>query len=88
MVTERELQEDFETALDSVICFCGNYKRMAQLFCFQCYDSLPTAWQGQVYAATITYDTKALSQQYDAAREWLRRSHSARFPSLDSAQLS
>lgn len=44
MVTEQKLRADYEHALDCVICFCGNYKRIGKPFCFQCWDRLP--WYG------------------------------------------
>ena len=66
MVTEYQLIEIYQYALDCVICFCGNYKRMGKPFCFQCWDSLPSNWKtdnGVIFHG---------AHEYDAAKQWLK----------------
>jgi hypothetical protein len=84
VVTETELRERLEDALDDILCFCGNYKRMGKPFCFRCFDALPRNWQSvmRVMKDGICQDCP---HQYDAAREWLKQYRSARFQDRDSA---
>ncbi len=88
MQIHEQLHEQLLDALDDVICFCGNYKRMGKPFCFQCFDSLPKDWQLRIAQSVIRHLVTEQSHQYDAAREWLKKFHSSRFPSRDSAPLS
>ena len=88
MVTEQELRETYEHALECVICFCGNYKRMGKPFCFRCFDSLPSDWQGQYSIYTsLRYDRSStmLPHHYDAAKQWLKAKRGPS-PSQDSLQ--
>ena len=73
MVTEAELKEALELALNSVLCFCGNHKRMDKPLCFQCWDSLPGNWKQTKW-------TERTPEAYAAACEWLIKHYPGRFP--------
>lgn len=71
--TQQQLQEQLEDALNSVLCFCGNHKRIAKPFCFQCWDSLPQDWKLILQGSTTRLHINCAppAHTYDAAKEWL-----------------
>lgn len=73
MVTEQQLHEALQDALNSVLCFCGNHKRMNKPFCFQCYDLLPVFWQTAFRHQSASMYHTNLIHCYDAASEYLRK---------------
>ena len=82
------MRDNLEYALDCVLCFCGNHKRVGKPFCFQCFDLLPYNWQHimrPVYNGDFYPD---IIHEYAAACDWLRKHYSARFPGPDNAPLS
>lgn len=86
VITEQDLRAQLEQALDSVLCFCGNHKRIGKPLCFQCFDSLPKDWQLAIaYGPTACLEHNQI-HTYDSAREWLRKHYSERFLDLDSGQ--
>ncbi len=87
MVTGEQLRERLDYALQSILCFCGNHKRIDKPFCFQCFDGLPNNWRHHFNSCryyerntgTPQRDCTACSHEYDAACEWLIRHHPGRF---------
>lgn len=72
-LTEQTLKDSLDDALNSVLCFCGNHKRMSRPFCFQCFDLLPAAWQTDINRrAKSSKDFYQFCHVYDAAIEWLK----------------
>lgn len=76
MVTEKDLTEALDLALNSVLCFCGNHKRIDKPLCFQCWDSLPFGWR-QIFRGF-----ELSPNNYDAARQWLIKHYPQRFAGL------
>ena len=89
MVTERELRDELDHALNCVLCFCGNHKRITKPFCFQCFDSLPPNWRTMLTQSLCYHPGGVLlPHEYSAAKDMLTKLRSLPFPSQDSAPLS
>lgn len=84
MVTETELREQLADALEDILCFCGNYKRMGKPFCFRCFDALPRNDQKLLTNSPLRHLESYQAHTYDAAKEWLKKYRHEHFkPTLD-----